>query len=352
MKQKLRYMLCVAGFIGVFIILFGKVSHILQHKVHGNDTMGSFYNEPKKQMDVLFVGSSHSFHSFSPMELWNETGIASYNLGTPKQTIPCTYYVLKEGIRLQNPKVVVLEIYGIRYDEDYDSKARLHEVVDNIPFNETKMEMLTDFLPQTMDFHERLEFAFPIIRYHSRWSKLSSNDLAAKKVWLRGFRIKGKIRKQEEPEQIMETAEINARNMEYLDRIIKLCEENNIKLVFVQTPMAPKGNDEFYIEAYCKLNTVRSYAEEMGIPYVSFEDLKGEIHLDYSMDFTDAGHLNIFGAEKTTEYMGTWLKNQCDMPDHRGEKEYEKWQSDYTKYSEAVEKQKKKMLKNQAAKSE
>lgn len=345
MKHKLRYILCMAGFIVLFCILYGKVSYVLQHKVHVNDTIGSFYKEPKKQMDVLFVGSSHAFQSFSPMHLWNETGIASYNLGTPQQTIPCTYYVLKEGIRLQAPKVVVLETYGVRYDEDYKTTSRLHEAVDNIPFNGTKIEILTDFLPHTLDFHERLEYAFPIIKYHSRWDKLSPKDLKTKNEWLRGFQIRAEIRKQEEPEWITETAEINARTIEYLDKIIKLCEENNIELIFVQAPMAPKKSSKSYEEAYRKLNSMPGYAEEMGIPYLNFDDLKEEIHLDYALDFKDQGHVNLWGAEKATEYIGTWLKEHYDLPDHRGEQGYEKWETDYKKYSKSVKKQKKKALK-------
>lgn len=338
MKQSLRYVLCVSGFIIIFFIAFGKVSYILQHKVHDNDTVGSFYNETGEQMDVLFVGSSHSYRSFSPMALWNQTGIASYNLATPKQSIPCTYYLIKEGIRLQHPKVVVLETYGIRYIKDYDSKAKLHEVVDNIPLNATKIEMMKDFMSETMGFHEQLEFAFPIIKYHSRWNALSPEDITPQKTWIRGFWMEGKIRVQKEPKEVTEEKKIYAKNIEYLDKIIELCEENNMELVLVQAPMA---NSDYYKTVCSKMNTLKRYAEDKEIPYITLDN---EIVLDYSIDFMDEGHLNFIGAEKATEYMGNWLKEHYDLPDHRGETEYAEWEEDYKEYSAAAKKQRKKTL--------
>ena len=53
------------------------------------------------------------------------------------------------------------------------------------------------------------------------------------------------------------------------------------------------------------VNTVINRAQELGVPFVDFELLRDEIHLDYSTDFRDHTHLSMYGAEKSNElYIG------------------------------------------------
>ena len=342
-KKKHLYIIYILLFICIFAWMFKKVTHILSYKVHQNDTVGSFYKEKHDSIDVLFVGSSHSFSSFSPMGIWSDTGIASYNLATGSQTIPCSYYLIKEGIRTQHPKVIVLETYGFQYDSDYMSEARLHEVVDNIPFNLTKLELTQNLLSEHFDFHEKLEFIFPIIRYHTRWYSLGSKDIKPRKVYLRGFCLHNKIQRQEKPELTTETGEIYQNNLEYFDKIIDLCEKNGIELVLCQAPM---GESERYKSICQKTNTLKQYAEDREIRFVDFELLREEIELDYAMDFKNETHLNIIGAAKTTKYMGNYLRENFQLPDHRGESNYLSWDEDYEKYSKTISKTTKKMLKS------
>lgn len=340
-KKKRLYIFYVLLFICIFAWMFKKVSHILSYKVHQNDTVGSFYKEKRDSIDVLFVGSSHSFSSFSPMGLWKDTGIASYNLATGCQSVPCSYYLIKEGIRTQHPKVIVLETYGFRYDSDYVSEARLHEVVDNIPVGLTKLELTKELLSKHFDFHEGLEFIFPIIRYHTRWYSLESKDIKPRKVYLRGFYLQNKIQEQEEPELITGMGEIYQNNLEYLDKIIDLCEKNGIELVLCQAPM---GDGEKYKSVCQKVNTLKQYVEDRAIRFIDFELLREEMELDYAMDFKNETHLNIIGAEKTTKYIGNYLRESFQLPDHRGESSYLSWDEDYEKYSRIMDKKTKKML--------
>ena len=38
-----------------------------------------FYEEPKNSLDVIFMGNSDVYRGISPITLWDEYGIASYN---------------------------------------------------------------------------------------------------------------------------------------------------------------------------------------------------------------------------------------------------------------------------------
>jgi hypothetical protein len=65
-------------------------------------------------------------------------------------------------------------------------------------------------------------------------------------------------------------------------------------------------------------------AQEYGVP--SLNMLKGTGVIDYNTDMVDAGHLNILGATKATKCLGDFIKNNVELPDHRNEAGYERWQ--------------------------
>lgn len=62
------------------------------------------------------MGSSHSFVNFNNGTLYEEYGIASYDLGGSLQPMWNSYYDLKEALKTQTPELIVLEGYGTTYD--------------------------------------------------------------------------------------------------------------------------------------------------------------------------------------------------------------------------------------------
>ena len=74
-------------------------------------SFADFYQLDKNTVDVLFLGSSHGVSSFSPPKLYDDYSIRSYNLSSELQSLLVSYYWLKEALRYQTPKVVVLDTY-------------------------------------------------------------------------------------------------------------------------------------------------------------------------------------------------------------------------------------------------
>ena len=69
---------------------------------------------------------------------------------------------------------------------------------------------------------------------------------------------------------------------------------------------------------------MEEYAKEHDLAYYNFLELTEQVGLDYQTDTYDAGlHLNLSGAEKMARYFGTILREEFQIPDHRGEAEYE-----------------------------
>ena len=70
-----------------------------------------FYDLERDSVDVLFMGSSHAGSFFNPQILYDTYNIVSYNLSSEQQSMLVTYYWLKEALRYQSPKVVILDTH-------------------------------------------------------------------------------------------------------------------------------------------------------------------------------------------------------------------------------------------------
>ena len=76
------------------------------------------------------------------------------------------------------------------------------------------------------------------------------------------------------------------------------------------------------------------YAEENDLAYYNFIDEVDAIGIDYTTDTYDAGvHLNVYGAEKMTEYFGNILATNhgLDSPSHTSD-EIDAWAERVAKY--------------------
>ena len=56
-----------------------------------------FYEQEEGTIDVLLIGASDVGRGLSPITLWENYGITSFNLGTSNQSMAFSYYVIKEA---------------------------------------------------------------------------------------------------------------------------------------------------------------------------------------------------------------------------------------------------------------
>ena len=78
-----------------------------------------------------------------------------------------------------------------------------------------------------------------------------------------------------------------------------------------------------------KHNTIKQYAEEKSLKFLDLNLVISEIGIDWNRDSLDNGdHLNIAGGHKVTTYVGNYLSEKFDIPDHRDEEDFSSW-NDY-----------------------
>ncbi len=334
MKKTIRWILATIIFLTCNMILFAGVSQIFRQKGgHPADMVHSFYSLDDNSVDVLCLGSSHGYTSFQPNILWKEFGITSYVLCSPQQPLAMSYYLLKEALEYQHPKVVLLESYYIRVDNK-DMEVPLRFALDGMHLDKVKLEVLAS-IRKDMPWKEKLSYYIPFLKYHVRWNSLENRDFNPR-LYLKGSALSYSVFPQEEPELSDMPWRMSKSIRKYLKKIRKLCDENDIQLIIYAAPYGIEDDYEHYVARQAINNTLEKYCARNDIPFF-FYQRTGEAGIDFATDFADHSHMNAYGAEKVTMHLGNYIAEQYKLPDHRGDAAYRSWDEDYEKYQKDVE---------------
>ncbi len=327
-------------FCGLLCVLVILAARILERK-DGPVRTVPFMKE-KAGIDVLFLGTSHVMDGIYPLELWDEYGITSYNLASIQSNTAESYWIYKEALRYQKPKVVVLDASRSRMRLKTSSdfvKAQL--AFDAYPLSETKIAAARDLLDDESlplmlesgkvteadaDTRRISSFLFNLLLYHSRWKELTLNDFLPEYDTLKGSLYAMNVAVPKKYEQIPESRVYGTgiAGYEYIRKLAADCRENGITLILTYLPFP--ANEAQQKEA----NTAALVAEEEGIPFINF--LRMDV-VNYDTDCHDRmSHLNVSGAKKVTSYLGKYLADNCGLSDHRGDPAYGSWETDYEAY--------------------
>ena len=313
----------VAVFLGCVMILLCGLTVLLKDKrvTFDYDTtrkVKGFYAEEKDSLDFVFVGSSQMFTTVVPAVLWEEYGITSYDFGANEQPMYLSYYYIKEALKYQNPKAVILEVSYCNTPE-YTHEGVLHINLDDLRMSPVKLEAIFDIIPKG----ERLPYIFELAKYHDTWTtldKYSFKYLTADKhnpykgytPSLDGFPDGGDF--NEDIPKVTEKAQLADLSVEYMEKIIALCEEEGVDLLFLKTP-----ND--HIQNQAEYNAVADIADAYGIPY-----------LDLNKEMNGQLHNHVFHAETITKRIGQWLMSLYEVEDKRENPDYAIWHEDADYY--------------------
>lgn len=314
--------ICVFS-LGLILLVTG-LSKVLNRKTE-DYRLESFFTQ--EQYDVLFLGASHVRDGIFPMELWKDYGIVSFNFSGSTSSIAQEYWVMRNAFDYITPSLVVMDCSQLSYDEKMSpTVGHLHEVIDPFPTSLTKVQAITD-LTAPADW---MQFLWRFSYYHNRWSELSETDFSdgALENVLRGATYYVNVADAEETIKLDrgEKLEQETVSMVYLRKLIEECQSRGIDVLLTYLPF--QASEEKQREA----NTVWDIAEEYGVGYVNFLDMDV---VDYETDCLDTAHLNPSGAEKICAWIGSYIKENYDVPDRSQEEAYsDRWNADYETYQD------------------
>ncbi len=305
-------------FIGILVAALLVSSAWIIGFMHSNDscvnnrfkTKLDLAKEADDTVDILVLGDSLSFSSFSPMVLWENQGTTAYVCGQSSQRIDEAYNMLKYAYGSQSPSLVILETNTLFRNNDFITW-------------------------KNYDAESALQSIFPIMEVHDIWKCLFFNKQYSEQ-FIKGFILKTKV----EPftgglymTECTDSTAVDDNIAFYMDKIIKLCQKHHSQLLLVSAP-SPKNY------SYAKHNGLVNFSKEKDLDYLDLNLAVEDIGIDWNIDTMDAGdHLNWVGADKVSQYLGKYLQENYSLTDHRADDAYASWREagvDYDeKYSDA-----------------
>ena len=173
-----------------------------------------------------------------------------------------------------------------------------------------------------MEEEDFWSYVFPILRYHSRFDKLTAEDVQylfrEKDNTFNGYQMNTEIRPMESLPTKRPLADYRFGDIcyEYLDKMRELCESKGVELILIKAP----SQYPYWYEEYDA--QIEAYAEEHGLKFYNFVESVDDIGLDFWVDTYDAGlHLNLTGATKMSRYFADILVRDHGIPDRSIEPE-------------------------------
>lgn len=328
----------------IFVCLFMFFLTALSYMVRGNgDTKNrfmGFYAEPNNSIDVVMIGSSPTYSCISSPQMFGEYGIKAYPLASNIQRPVAGMYLVREARKSQNPVLYIFEMrmYAGIEEGFISNMAYTRDVTDNMKYSVNRIQMINAMVS---DKSERLSYYFDIFKYHSNWKMLVFPDQWASAFYLRnnpskGYTITDKVGPSDPPvvEADAAPAPLDVHQEKALVDLLDYLQANGLNALFYVAPYAVKEGDE------AKYATMREMVNACGYEFLDLNQYYDEIGIDFYKDFSDYGiHTNAVGAEKCTEFMGKYLRDNYELPNHltdkgRGDaswqKSYDSWQKAYS----------------------
>ncbi len=239
-----------------------------------------------RDLDILFLGSSHANRSFDP-RFFDRFGLRTFTLGTLSQTPLNTYYLMRDHLDRLDPKLVVYEVYwGVLSMGGGESAI---DLLGNAPLtgNMVRMALATrnarvfnTLARKVLDRNAPpLEEVVPTLRRDDTYRGRGYVERSLDSEGSRRF-----------PQ---DRIDLERRQLRYLERGIRFVREAGAEVVLVVQPL-PKETIAA-IGNYNEIDrTLRALAAQNEIAYIDFNE---SLQLDSHRFFFDFHHLNQRGVE-------------------------------------------------------
>lgn len=309
--SKQKNALRVIAFLLVAALIYGALSRILAvNDPTEQQYIRSFHQEPKNSIDVMILGASETFTDYCAPLAWQHAGFTSYPLAVSAAQGTIYPSMLREAARCQSPSVYIVEVNGFLYTADEREQladAAQHKWFDTLPLSAEKIAAIRESIPAG----ERSAYYLPMLKYHENWkggALLRESLQQQKAVRSVGYSYTKPFLSLSS--FLIETDEIPVRQQEldaFNEQSLRtFCEtakalglENVLFARFPHRTVIENGDAVF-----AKLEAI---VQAYGYDFVNFDTQLDDIGLDPLMDFANAEHLNVLGAEKFTPYLADYL---------------------------------------------
>lgn len=283
--------------------------------------------------DVVFVGSSHIYRGINPQLIYDETGITSVNIASSSQDIKGSYWLLKSYLRQHNPQAAIVEL------PTWFAGARETYALWNISENDIlKYLSYFDLKNENFDMNDASRFLAFRTEYGAidkgDFDYLSGKGFLKSDRWYNAIYSDTNVISQKEVDERYRSDDVVDENdiIKYVDKIIKLAQNKDIAIVFINTPaLTSRLQDIFYEKMEKNLLS-------KGVTILNYADINsGRSDFDLETDFSDQDHLSYVGGTKLTLKLCDYLVNGLNLSHDTHKGEDKSWEENKLHYQYTYE---------------
>ena len=234
-------------------------------------------------VDVLFLGSSHSYRGFDP-RIFSKHGIKSFNLGSSSQTPIQTEILLKRYLNSLNPKLVVYEVYprslsvdGVESALDLIANDSIDHLTVKMALELNHVKVYNTLILGVIRDLLKLDNVYVEPVRKGRDTYITGGFVEKRIAFFKNKRTYSKKKWK-----------LVKYQKEAFERILEKCKELQIRAILVQAPITKK----FY-DSYSNNSEIDAYYKSLA-EYYNFNQI---LNLPSTRYFYDYHHLNQDGIE-------------------------------------------------------
>ena len=297
----LSFIICTVLFYCCTLFVWGKImpsilKSNLNYRVGTYGHMFTRLKEAKnvKNVDVLFLGSSHAYRGFDP-RIFKKYGFSSFNLGSSSQTPLQTKVLLERYLVSVNPKLIVYEVYpgtfssdGVESGLDLIANEKNDQFSKQMVCNINNIKVYNTYFYGLINDNLNLNKSFT----ESKKTKVDS--------YIEGGYVESKIRKIKDTTYKTKPWIFNEKQFKAFDEILLMLKEKKVRYILVYAPITKALRKSYTNNVYFDsvMNTKGPYYD-----FNYIQDLKDTEH------FYDAHHLNQLGVNIFNHIFLDSLKN-------------------------------------------
>ena len=334
----------------------------------------AYRGEPRDSIDTVFIGNSDIYRAISPVDLFHQTGITSAIAGRPNKQLSEVPGDIRDILRYQNPKTIVLETdcmfsgtnpgfkKGISPLEaeaakvdvagQATSKATSADVAGQAPSKATNADVAGQAPSKATDapqqnifdkckallqegdsaFLAALNYKFPLVKYHDNWKHLKLATFLQPRGKYhfsnKGMAYANTVKAYPFGNEYMQLsggkhAMLSEEKLDQFQKIYDLCDRNGIRLVLLTVPSANTWNKG-------KSDTVKQLAKKYDLTYYDY-NRQLPAGFNWVTDSKDGGnHLNYAGASAVTKDLAKKLTDDLALnPTSLTKEQKQQWTKDY-----------------------
>ncbi|MBR2403880.1 MAG: SGNH/GDSL hydrolase family protein [Lachnospiraceae bacterium] len=314
------------AYLAVLLLMNAFLSFVLEPARGSSELMWKQYYK-EDDIDTIFIGSSLCLTSFDPYIFDERLGVKSFNMGTPLQAMPQTVRSLEVAIADHDIKTVIfgmgfstLKYEAVEEAELTYEKARAREkggiqgfveglkyiYSDGVRTDEKSVNYLFPWLYNRVDLSPSVIINNVKSKIELWQEELRGEQNKADRTFHKGY--------QNETQHVVDyeykwdgvsdrfySDDFNADMMAEFEKIIRICQDNEIDLIVVNTPHPSYDVISCYEYYDRNEDEFLAVCDAYGIDYYDFSLAKPEVYEPKAEYYADHEHMNQIGSQIFSE---------------------------------------------------